>query len=62
MFLDRFDAQMLKMNFFLKKYYFNTFFSEKHFKKQPQLHSLTGYQALHRYTRHLLNSVLIYLI
>jgi hypothetical protein len=62
MFLDRFDALMSKINFFKKNIILIYFFSEKHFKKQPQLHSLTGYQALHRYTRHLLNSVLIYLI
>jgi len=36
MFLDHFDALMSKIIFFKKKYYFNIFLNEKHFKKQPQ--------------------------
>jgi len=41
-FLDHFDALMSKIIFKkLKKYYFNTFSSEKHFEKQPQPHSQT---------------------
>jgi hypothetical protein len=43
MFLDYFDAWMLKMIFFFKKYYFNTFTSEKYFEKQPQPHFQTRY-------------------
>jgi len=31
-FLDHFDTLILKIIFFLKKYYFNIFISEKHFK------------------------------
>jgi len=33
-FLDHFDALILKIIFFLKKYYFNIFLNKKHFEKQ----------------------------
>ena len=40
MFLDHFDALISKIILKnKKKYYFNTFLSEKHFKKQSQPHS-----------------------
>jgi hypothetical protein len=39
MFLDHFDVLMSKIIFKNKKYYFNTFSSEKYFKKQPHPYS-----------------------
>jgi len=40
MFLNHFDAVILKI-IFKKKNYFNIFLSEKYFEKQPQLYSQT---------------------
>jgi len=37
MFLNHFDVLISKL-IFLKKYYFNVFWNEKHFEKQPILH------------------------
>jgi len=39
--LDRFDALISKIIFFLKINYFDAFQYEKHFEKQPQPHSQT---------------------
>jgi hypothetical protein len=39
---------MLKINLFLKKYYFDTFLGEKHFEKQPYPYSQT--RSMHYYT------------
>jgi hypothetical protein len=41
-FLDHFDILISKIIF--KKYYFNIFLNEKHFKKQLQPHSHLDYQ------------------
>jgi len=43
-FLNHFDALISKIIFFFKKniYYFDTFFSKKHFEKQLQPHFQTS--------------------